>query len=56
MFRKSELMVGRKISVCVEVFGEGKFIGIGRNKRLAKSTAAKKALRYLKSKDKADDY
>lgn len=47
---KPESVVGRKVRVICEVFGEGKYIGIGRNKRLAKSTAAKKALRDLKIK------
>jgi len=49
-FGKPELISGRKVRVVVEVFGEGKFPGIGRNKRLAKCTAAKRALRYLKQK------
>jgi endoribonuclease Dicer len=50
LIRKPELIPGRKIRVCVEVFDEGKFVGIGRNKRIAKCTAAKRALRALKSK------
>ncbi|RWS16251.1 endoribonuclease Dicer-like protein [Dinothrombium tinctorium] len=50
VFGKPELIPGRKVRVVVEVFGEGKFVGIGRNKRLAKCTAAKRALRALKAK------
>jgi endoribonuclease Dicer len=45
-----ELIPGRKVRVSVEVFGEGKFVGVGRNKRIAKCTAAKRALRVLKAK------
>ncbi|XP_054153057.1 endoribonuclease Dicer-like [Oppia nitens] len=49
-FGKPELISGRKIRVCVEVFDFGKFYGIGRNKRIAKCTAAKRALRALKNR------
>lgn len=45
---KPEITSGRKIRVCVEVFNVGKFVGVGRNKRIAKCTAAKRALRALK--------
>lgn len=34
--------------MCVEVFNIGKFVGVGRNKRIAKCTAAKRALRALR--------
>jgi len=47
---KPESIPGRKVRIVCEVFGEGKYIGIGRNKRLAKSTAAKKALKHIKLK------
>lgn len=47
-FSKPEITSGRKIRVCVEVFNVGKFVGVGRNKRIAKCTAAKRALRALK--------
>lgn len=46
--RKPEITSGRKIRVSVEVFNVGKFVGVGRNKRIAKCTAAKRALRALK--------
>jgi len=49
-FSKPEMIKGKKVSVTVEVFSEGTFVGIGRNKRFAKSTAAKAALRALKAK------
>lgn len=45
---KPEITSGRKIRVSVEVFNVGKFVGVGRNKRIAKCTAAKRALRALK--------
>ncbi|XP_018495704.1 endoribonuclease Dcr-1 [Galendromus occidentalis] len=47
-FEKAELTLNGKIRVKVEVFGKGSFIGIGRNKRIAKCTAAKRALRVIK--------
>ncbi|RWS31367.1 endoribonuclease Dicer-like protein [Leptotrombidium deliense] len=50
VFGKPEVIPGRKVRVVVEVFNEGKFVGIGRNKRLAKCTAAKRALRALRAK------
>jgi hypothetical protein len=37
-----------KIRVTVNVIGKGQFIGIGRNYRIAKSAAAKRALKALK--------
>jgi endoribonuclease Dicer len=48
MHRKPEKLAdGRRVRVSVEVFGQGVFRGIGRNYRIAKSTAAKCALRHL---------
>ena len=47
---KPEVIPGKKVRVCVEIFGEGKFFGVGRNKRIAKCTAAKRALRVLRPK------
>ncbi|CAI4229108.1 unnamed protein product [Auanema sp. JU1783] len=38
-----------KVRVTVEVSNKMKFTGMGRNYRIAKTTAAKRALRYLKS-------
>lgn len=39
--------------VCVEVFNVGKFVGVGRNKRIAKCIAAKRALRAQKIVDQS---
>lgn len=50
--RKPELIPGKKVRVCVEIFGEGSFCGVGRNKRIAKCTAAKRALRVIRPKRK----
>ncbi|XP_049884013.1 endoribonuclease Dicer [Pectinophora gossypiella] len=48
-FGKPERLVdGRRVRVCVEVFGRGAFKGVGRNYRIAKGTAARCALRHLK--------
>ncbi|CAK1554282.1 unnamed protein product [Leptosia nina] len=48
-FGKPERLAdGRRVRVCVEVFGRGTFKGIGRNYRIAKGTAARCALRHLK--------
>ena len=47
-FGKPEVTSGRKIRIVVNVNDVGQFIGIGRNKRIAKCTAAKRALRALK--------
>lgn len=41
-------MVDGRISVCAHVLGKGRFYGVGRNYRLAKSLAAKRALRVLR--------
>jgi len=48
-FGRPEIIKGKKVKVTVEVFSTGKFVGIGRNKRIAKCTAAKRALRELKA-------
>nr|XP_049696043.1 endoribonuclease Dcr-1 isoform X1 [Helicoverpa armigera]XP_049696044.1 endoribonuclease Dcr-1 isoform X1 [Helicoverpa armigera] len=48
-FGKPERLAdGRRVRVCVEVFGRGTFKGVGRNYRIAKGTAARCALRHLK--------
>lgn len=48
---KPEPVPGKKmVRVAVDVFEDAKFVGVGRNKRIAKITAAKRALRYLKAK------
>lgn len=46
--KPEKLADGRRVRVTVDVFGKGKFKGIGRNYRIAKCTAAKCALKYLK--------
>lgn len=46
--KPEKLADGRRVRVTVEVFGKGVFKGIGRNYRIAKCTAAKCALKYLK--------
>ena len=38
-----------KVRVTVEIIGKGHFKGVGRSYRIAKSAAARRALRYLKS-------
>lgn len=48
--KPEKLADGRRVRVAVEVFGKGVFKGIGRNYRIAKCTAAKCALKYLKRK------
>lgn len=50
-FSPSDLAPDRKHRVIAEVFGLGRFIGVGRNKHSAKCTAAKRALRALKLKN-----
>ncbi|XP_028040138.1 endoribonuclease Dcr-1 [Bombyx mandarina] len=48
-FGKPERLAdGRRVRVCVEVFGRGTFRGVGRNYRIAKGTAARCALRHLR--------
>ncbi|XP_043238115.1 endoribonuclease Dcr-1-like [Amphibalanus amphitrite] len=47
-FRKPEREINGKVRVTVEVIGKGCFKGLGRNYRIAKCTAAKRALRALK--------
>ncbi|KAL0803167.1 hypothetical protein ABMA28_017387 [Loxostege sticticalis] len=49
-FGKPERLAdGRRVRVCVEVFGRGAFKGVGRNYRIAKGTAARCALRHLRA-------
>ncbi|XP_048244529.1 serine-rich adhesin for platelets-like isoform X2 [Haliotis rufescens] len=48
-FEKPERTMEGKIRVTVNVVGKGVFSGIGRNYRIAKSAAAKKALRIIRS-------
>ncbi|CAI9730629.1 endoribonuclease Dicer-like [Octopus vulgaris] len=48
-FEKPERTVNGKIRVTVKVAGKGVYNGVGRNYRIAKSAAAKKALRILKT-------
>lgn len=48
--KPEKLADGRRVRVTVEVFGKGVFKGIGRNYRIAKCTAAKCALKYLKKR------
>ncbi|CAG0914915.1 unnamed protein product [Notodromas monacha] len=50
-FGKPERLLDGRVRVSVEVFGKGTFRGIGRNYRIAKSTAAKCALRALKKRN-----
>lgn len=53
MSSKPEITTGRRVRVCVEVFNVGKFVGVGRNKRIAKCIAAKRALRAQKIVDQS---
>ncbi|XP_052768714.1 endoribonuclease Dicer-like [Mya arenaria] len=48
-FEKPERTMAGKIRVTVNVVGKGVFTGVGRNYRIAKSAAAKKALRCIKT-------
>lgn len=48
--KPEKLADGRRVRVSVEVFGKGVFKGIGRNYRIAKCTAAKCALKQLRTK------
>lgn len=54
-FSPSELAPDRKHRVIAEVFGLGRFIGVGRSKHSAKSTAAKRALRMLALRKKEQE-
>lgn len=54
-FSPSELSPDRKHRVIAEVFGLGRFMGVGRSKHSAKSTAAKRALRMLVTKKREID-
>ncbi|TGZ70827.1 hypothetical protein CRM22_002980 [Opisthorchis felineus] len=47
-FERPRRTADGRISVCAHVLGKGRFYGIGRNYRLAKSLAAKRALRVLR--------
>ncbi|KAG1681765.1 Endoribonuclease Dicer [Nymphon striatum] len=47
-FGKPQRTIRGKIRVEVDVYGKGKFVGVGRNYRIAKCTAAKRALKYLR--------
>jgi endoribonuclease Dicer len=49
-FEKPERTIDGKIRVCVNVFGKGKFKGVGRNYRIAKNAAAKLALNVIRNK------
>ena len=46
--RKPERTIDGKIRVTVNVVGKGSFKGVGRNYRIAKSAAAKRALKHIK--------
>ena len=46
--RRPERTLGGKIRVTVTVVGKGTFKGVGRNYRIAKSAAAKRALKYIR--------
>ncbi|XP_064603433.1 endoribonuclease Dicer-like isoform X2 [Liolophura sinensis] len=48
-FEKPERTMEGKIRVTVNVVGKGVFTGVGRNYRIAKSAAAKKALKNIKT-------
>ncbi|KAM4690395.1 endoribonuclease Dicer [Rhinophrynus dorsalis] len=48
-FSPAERTYDGKVRVTVEVVGKGKFKGVGRSYRIAKSAAARRALRSLKS-------
>lgn len=48
-FEKPERTLEGKIRVTVNVVTKGVFTGVGRNYRIAKSAAAKKALRSIKA-------
>ncbi|KAH3846058.1 hypothetical protein DPMN_088351, partial [Dreissena polymorpha] len=48
-FEKPERTMDGKIRVTVNVVGKGVYTGVGRNYRIAKSAAAKKALRCIKT-------
>ncbi|XP_013409876.1 LOW QUALITY PROTEIN: endoribonuclease Dicer-like [Lingula anatina] len=47
-FEKPERTMEGKIRVTVNVVGKGSFRGLGRNYRIAKSTAARRALKYIR--------
>ncbi|XP_078491910.1 endoribonuclease Dicer [Ciona intestinalis] len=47
-FSCAEKRYDGKVRVTVEIIGKGRFKGVGRSYRIAKSAAARRALRYLK--------
>ena len=47
-FEKPERTIDGRIRVTVNVIDKGKFLGVGRNYRIAKCACAKKALKALK--------
>lgn len=47
--RKPERTMDGKIRVSVNVVGKGRFHGVGRNYRIAKSAAAKRALKSIRA-------
>ena len=49
MYSCAEKRYDGKVRVTVEIIGKGHFKGVGRSYRIAKSAAARRALRYLKS-------
>ena len=54
-FEKPERTIDGKIRVTVNVFGKGKFKGIGRNYRIAKNAAAKLALKYIRKQENVEE-
>nr|CAB3238000.1 endoribonuclease Dicer [Phallusia mammillata] len=48
-FSCAEKRYDGKVRVTVEIIGKGRFKGVGRSYRIAKSAAARRALRFLKS-------
>ena len=46
-YRRPERTLNGRVRVTVNVVGKGVYTGIGRNYRIAKSAAAKKALRSI---------
>ena len=48
IYRKPERTLDGKIRVTVNVVGKGRFHGVGRNYRIAKSAAAKRALKFIR--------
>ena len=46
--RKPERTLSGRVRVTVNIVSKGTFVGIGRNYRIAKSAAARRALKHLK--------